>query len=324
VNTTAGVYNFDAASVNTSLIRQLLETAARARPDSPAILALDRPPLSFHALLAHIHRQSQTLQQLGLKRNCRIAAVLPDGPASLSAFLAVSCVGTFAPLNPACRATEFEFYLDDLKPCALLVEAGSDIPAVLLARARKIPVIELIPCADEAAGVFNLSGDTIGVPATDSAQSDDDALLLYTSGTTSKPKLVPLTHTNITAAVSANCKALMLQPDDCCLNVMPLFHIHGLVASALTALSAGSSVVCPPAFNPRQFEKWLNAFDVTWYSASAALHYDIVEFLRNHGAHRPKNRLRFIRVGSTAIATRLVRELEDEFKRARNRSIRND
>jgi len=152
-------------------------------------------------LQALIETNLATLNRMGIGRGDRVGIILPNGPETATAFLAVAAGATAAPLNPAYQAPEFEFYLADLKAKALLIQAGMDSPARQAATQLAIPIIELIPCPAQAAGVFTLSGLTALVTDALYAEPNDEALVLHTSGTTSRPKLVPLSQRNICTSI---------------------------------------------------------------------------------------------------------------------------
>ncbi len=301
--------SLSAASVGTLLHRQAQQT-----PQATAIIAPYRSPLTYGGLYEQAARVVSTLNVMGLGRNDRIAMLLPNGPDLAVAFLAVAAGATCAPLNPAYREAELDFYLSNLNARALIVESGDDSPAIRVARAQQIPLIELVSQPDGVAGVFALEGDTGLRPVQGGlAQPDDVALVLHTSGTTSRPKLVPLTHANIcTSARNVQC-ALQLSREDRCLNIMPLFHIHGLIAAVLASLTAGASTVCTPGFYAPKFLEWLSEFRPTWYTAVPTMHQAIVaraETNRNIIAHSP---LRFIRSCSSAMPPLLMAQLENAF-----------
>ncbi len=215
---------------------------ARGADAAPAIAAPDRAALTHGELRALASRVVTELNAMGVGRHDRVAMVLPNGPEMASAFVAVACGATTAPLNPAYRGDEFEFYLSDLNAKALLIQQGMDSPARAVAAGRGIPVIELIPGA--TAGDFTLRPETpmSGTPAHPGlAEAEDIALVLHTSGTTSRPKIVPLRHVNVTASAYHIGRCLELTADDTCMNIMPLFHIHGLIAGVLSSLAPAST-----------------------------------------------------------------------------------
>ena len=232
-----------------------------------ALLSDGDEPLSHQQLRNQVAVTVTALNPLGVGRGDRVAIVLPQGPDLAVTFLAVAAGATAAPLNPAYVEKEFLFYLEDLQARALILPQGSDSPAPSwrpaarflrqAADALGVPVIELIP-GENGVGRFHLSGVSRPLAtAAGFAEADDVALVLHTSGTTSRPKMVPLTHANLLASARHIGATLQLQPTDRCLNVMPLFHIHGLVACVLASLGAGGSTVCTRAFGAERFPGWL-------------------------------------------------------------------
>ncbi len=199
-----------------STISELLATG---HDDATAIAALNRPVLTYRGLRAHVERTVIALHRLGIGRDDRVAIVLPNGPEMATAFVSIATGATTAPLNPGYRLEEFDFYLSDLGVKALLVEQNSTSPAVEAALAHSIPILEAGVNESAPAGLFEIipsQGITWRKPTPYSniAGPDDVALVLHTSGTTSKPKIVPLTHRNVCASASNICETLKLTPDD--------------------------------------------------------------------------------------------------------------
>ena len=316
-------------SVNPSTIHgqslslsHLLETQAEYASEAIAIAAPGRAPLTYGRLRIHIGQVMQILNTMGLGRNDRIGIVLPNGPEMAVAFLAIAASATSAPLNPAYQVNEFDFYLSDLEVKALIIQAGIDSPARAVAHKRGIALLELSPVLEAEAGIFTLSS-TARVIAAEAqehpllpgvAQPDDVALVLHTSGTTSRPKIVPLTHTNICTSALNIQAALALTAEDRCLNVMPLFHIHGLIGATLTSLTAGASVVCTPGFDVTQFFAWMAGFYPTWYTAVPTMHQAILTRAASHRAIIIRCPFRFIRSCSAPLPTQVMAELEQEFQ----------
>ena len=294
------------------------ELLATGHDDATAIAALNRPVLTYKGLRAHVERTVIALHRLGIGRADRVAIVLPNGPEMATAFVSIAACATTAPLNPAYRLEEFDFYLSDLGVKALLVEQNSTSPAIEAAAAHNIPILEAAVDESAPAGLFEIipsQGITWGEPASYSniAGPDDVALVLHTSGTTSKPKIVPLTHSNVCTSASNICRTLKLTPDDCCMNVMPLFHIHGLMAAMLATLSVGASVFCTPGFDPLRFFRWLQVVKPTWYSAVPTMHQAILSRARHNQELIGATEFRFIRSASASLPPQVMYQLESTF-----------
>jgi acyl-CoA synthetase (AMP-forming)/AMP-acid ligase II len=232
-----------------------------------------------------------------------------------SAFVAVAAGATTAPLNPAYREEEFEFYLSDLNARLLIVEASRNTPARAVAKKLGIGVAELSFSAGTASGLFDLGGDPSGAGPLQSgyAEPGDIALVLHTSGTTSRPKIVPLSQQNIYTSATNVAKSLSLGPNDCCLNVMPLFHIHGLIAAVLSSLGAGASVFCTPGFNALKFFAWLKEAKPSWYTAVPTMHQAILERVVRNREVIEAARLRLIRSSSASLPPQVMKALEETF-----------
>lgn len=289
-------------------ILDLLKRRAEVEPTAVAIAAPGRRPLSYGRLLQQVQSTVRSLAHAGLAPGDRVALVLPNGPEMAVAFLAVAAGATCAPLNPAYTADEFDFYLADLKARAVVIAADEDTPARAVALARGLPVLDLAPTAEAEAGTFLLhgTGDKI-LREPCYASPSDTALVLHTSGTTSRPKIVPLTHANLCSSATSITKTLALTPRDRCLNVMPLFHIHGLIGALLASLAAGGSVVCTRGFVRDKFFAWLDESHPTWYTAAPAIHQAVLSAAADNGEVIARRRLRFIRSSSAALPTQAAR-----------------
>jgi acyl-CoA synthetase (AMP-forming)/AMP-acid ligase II/acyl carrier protein len=294
-------------------INSLLAASAERAPADIAIEAPDRPPLAFAALAAQVAAASAALREHGVSRADTVALILPNGPEAATGFLSVAGAATCAPLNPAYGTDELEFYLEDLAAAALVISSELDSPARDVARRRGIPVIELTPVAGAAAGIFLLDGELPGAPAPTAPVPEDIALVLHTSGTTSRPKLVPLTHANLSASARHIGGTLRLAPGDRCLNVMPLFHIHGLMAATISSLAAGASVVCTPGFLAPRFFDWMRVTRPTWYTAVPTMHQAILARAADAAGVIAATPLRFIRSSSAALPRQTLAELERTF-----------
>jgi len=297
---------------NLGTVMALLQTQAGQNPGSIAITAPGQSGLTYGRLLEQVAYVVKSLNGLGIGRNDRVAIVLPNGPDMAVTFLGVACGATSAPLNPAYRESEFDFYLADLNAKAVIVKAGLDSPVRAVAKQRNIPLIELTP-NPQIAGLFELSGRPAAAePAF--TQPEDVALVLHTSGTTSRPKIVPLTQANICASANHIKTTLQLTPQDCCLNIMPLFHIHGLMGATLSTIAAGASIVCTAGFNAADFFTWLDTFQPTWYTAVPTMHQAILAGSESNQQIVARSKLRFIRSSSASLPPKVMAELAQTFK----------
>jgi amino acid adenylation domain-containing protein len=291
----------------------LLEQAERT-PDAPAILAPGRAPLTYGRLWQHIEHVLRALRAMGIGRQDRVVLMLPNGAEMAVAFLAVVAGATCAPLNPAYSADELTAYLAQLQAKALLVQTDTASPARDLARASGLGLIELCPMRDAEAGLFTLTGEERPCLAPHGlAQPDDIGLVLHTTGSTARSKLVPLTHANLCASASNIGTALALVASDCCLNVMPLFHAHGLKGMVLPSLTAGASVVCTPRFTAPEFFAWMAEFHPTWYSAVPTIHQAILAGAAGQCDSMAGCALRFIRSTSAPLPRQVLEALERLF-----------
>jgi len=294
--------------------RTLRGLIASGLNDAVAIAAHEAKPLTYAALRALIDRTRASLNDLGVGRGDRVAIVLPNGPEMATAFLSVASAAASAPLNPAYRQDEFEFYLEDLKAKALIVEEGSASPALYAAKKLGVALITLTPEPQAGAGAFRLTGSATGAAARPGpAEPDDVALILHTSGTTSRPKIVPLSHANIWTSARNIATSLDLSERDRALNVMPLFHIHGLMAGLSAPVARGGAVFCTPGFNALKFFAEMEEAKPTWYTAVPTMHQAILTRAARHKEIIARHPLRFVRSSSSSLPPTVIAELEAVF-----------
>jgi acyl-CoA synthetase (AMP-forming)/AMP-acid ligase II len=295
----------------------LFELVETGRDDATAIAAPERRPCTYAELRAQTLRIGSELNAIGIGRNDRVAIVLQNGPEMASAFLAVASAATACPLNPGYRAEEFDFYLTDLRATALLVEATSQSHAIPVARRLGVPILQLSVPPTAPAGAFDLlaeHGPSGASTLCGRAGPDDVALLLHTSGTTARPKIVPLSQRKLSISARNIRDTLALTAHDRALNIMPLFHIHGLMAGLLAPLSAGGSVCCTPGFNALKFFAWMRDAQPTWYTAVPTMHQAILARASHAKETIATTPLRFIRSSSSALPPQVIRDLESTFE----------
>jgi acyl-CoA synthetase (AMP-forming)/AMP-acid ligase II len=288
-------------------IASLLDGGA---PDHTALVVPDGPSLTYRRLRELTEEAALALASHGVAPGDRVAIVAPNGPEAILLFLAVSMTGVACPLNPAYKEDEFRFYLEDTAARFLLVPPGEGAEA---RRALPAGALVLEARLDEK-GALHISNGAApkAVDSLHVSEAGDTALVLHTSGTTSRPKRVPLLHRNLMASVDNIVHSYALTPDDISLCVMPLFHVHGLVASALAAFRAGGTAVAPLRFNPLGFWPLMQAVRPTWFSASPTPHQLIVGRLQDDHP-RGSERLRFVRSCSSALSPALMELMERRY-----------
>jgi len=287
----------------------LLDLLEAGKASDPAIMVPEGPRLDYGGLWEQVSRTADALAALGLGRDDRVALVLPNGVEAVIAFLGAAICATAAPLNPGYTEDEFRFYMVDTEAKALIVPRGG---AEAARRAMPQDTL-LIEVEFEPTGKLRLESAAARHAGRSASgpREDDVALVLHTSGTTSRPKRVPLKHGNLAASVQQIVATYALSPADVSLCMMPLFHVHGLVASALATLASGGTVVTPPRFNPLGFWPLVQAQRATWYSAVPTIHQ--LALARTTESERPPGAetLRFIRSCSSALPAALMLQLEE-------------
>ena len=287
----------------------LLQQQSALRPDALALLAPGRIPLTYDGLWRQSAQLASHLRARGVQRTARVAVLLPNGPEMATAFLGVASGAACAPFNPAFQAAELRFFLKDTQACAVVVDRATDGPIRTVAPELGLEIIELDVGSARPAGDFRIdaTGNCVDQPL---PCGSDLALLLHTSGTTARPKIVPLSHANIAASARSIAKHLALSPDDRCLNVMPLFHIHGLIGALLASLAGGASVVCTGGYDPNRFFEWVAEFKPTWFTAVPTIHQSVVTHGAGYRRAAPQHRFRFVRSSSAALPSRTFDALQ--------------
>ena len=291
----------------TQTLTDLLE---RGSADRSAILVPGGPVLTYARLRQLVAEGAERLAAFGVGPLDRVAMALPNGPEAIVLFLSAALGATACPLNPAYKEDEFRFYLEDTGARVLLVPPGEGEAA-----RRALPQGGIVIEAEiDSRGELRLESAEFGGTGRSVQPSgpDDVALVLHTSGTTSRPKRVPLRHRNLVASVGNITAHYQLTEEDVSLCAMPLFHVHGLVASALSALAAGGTVVTPRKFTPLNFWPLAREYRPTWFSASPTPQRMI---LMRTSEDRPggTERLRFVRTCSSALTPAQMAEMEARY-----------
>ena len=296
-------------------LRGLLDAGA---DHAPAIVTPDGAVLTHGELRAEVDRLSGRLRVLGLGAGDRIAIVVPNGPEMAIAFLAAACTGCAAPLNPKYRTDELRFYLEDLGARALITrpdESGSDARDAAREIDAGVLPVALTGSAAAAPNSIDLiaSSPAAEPPPPNGPSADDVALVLHTSGTTSRPKIVPLRQRNLARSAAGIAESVAMTAADRSLQVMPLFHIHGLLAGLLAPLSAGASVACTAGFDAFRFFAQLSELRPTYYTAVPTMHQMVLARSSRHRDAAREAGLRFVRSSSASLPEPVLHELQELF-----------
>src|SRR4051794_13954499 len=289
----------------------LMSLWSREFASQPAVFIPDGPEVTYGQLQEQIEAVTAALRAGGIRAGEPVGIVLPNNLEYLVTFLATTWVrAVAAPLNPGYKVEEFRFYLVDAGAKAVIVGPG-DHPAREAAGQLGLPIWE---CGLDAQGkvfVRRQTGDAAPNPDRSAPAAADGALFLHTSGTTSRPKGVPLTHGNLSASIANIAATYQLTPEDRSLIVMPLFHVHGLIGATLSTLHTGGAVVIPAKFSAGTFWQIASKYGVTWYSAVPTIHQILLG--RADQDNAPRGGLRFIRSCSAALAPAVFHQMEERF-----------
>ena len=289
------------------IIKNIIENQ---NDNNVALTSESSPPLLYKDLKSFVNKIASQLAGNGISNKDRAAIVLPNGPFMASSFLTLSSYMSAAPLNPSYKTNEYEFYLKDLNPKIVIVEPNSSNEVVGVAKNLNIPVCEIKIKKDDPSGLFNLFNieSEYQLP-----EENDEGLVLHTSGTTSRPKIVPLTNKNIYSSAENISKSLNLSEADHCLNIMPLFHIHGLIAILAASIRSGASICASNGFNALKFLELAKSEKITWYSGVPTMHQAILLRAEKNLELAKNLNLRLIRSSSASLPPAVFEKLNNVF-----------
>ena len=292
-------------------MKKIIKNIIENQNDKNIVLTSENnPPLLYKDLKLFVNKIASQLAGNGILNKDRAAIVLPNGPFMASSFLSISSYMSAAPLNPSYKTDEYEFYLKDLNPKIVIVEPNSNNKVVEVAKSLNIPVCEMKIKKDDPSGLFNLFDieSKYQLP-----EENDEGLVLHTSGTTSRPKIVPLTNKNIYSSAENISKSLNLSEVDHCLNIMPLFHIHGLIAILAASIKSGASVCASNGFNALKFLELAKSEKITWYSGVPTMHQAILLRAEKNLELAKNLNLRLIRSSSASLPPAVFEKLNNVF-----------
>ena len=298
-------------------MKTILEIVNYFNDQEAFLLSEEKKDFLYSDLKKQINYTHDFFTKKNIQKEDTIAIIIKNGPDLASLFVSVSSYCKSAPLNTAYTISEFDFYVNDLNPKAIIVNEDSDSPVIEVAMKRGIEIFKLSSSKQNIPGKFILkskqNNNDKKLTKKKYVNENDIALILHTSGTTSKPKMVPLTHLNLCTSAKNIVKTLGLKRKDRCINIMPLFHIHGIVGLLLSTLYSGGSIFASPGFNGLKFFSWLQKFSPTWYSAVPTMHQTVLSRAGINSKIICDSKLRFIRSSSAPLPGKTMEELEKIF-----------
>ncbi|MHC1717742.1 MAG: AMP-binding protein [Acidaminococcaceae bacterium] len=298
--------------MNNRRITDYLFAAASSNPESPAIYLPDANFINYKQLTEQVNVLSSELVKGGYANRQRIAVIMPHGLEAVLAFYAATLVATAVPLNPNSSADELKRYMKLAQVDAIIVKEGYSEAVQQAAAEMAIPII-LMKMKNNDSLQFHLDGIIQKIFDDHNSPENDIAVVLFTSGTTSTPKVVPLTHANLIKTVDTARGMFDLHKDDRSISVIPLFHVYGIVGPLFSSVAVGSGIVFLPAFNPQEFFRMLRTLKITWYAASPAIHYAVAEYAEKINADKDSYCLRLIRSGGAPLPVKVIEKLKRRF-----------
>lgn len=291
--------------MNTNVLPDILQSGDK---NDIAISIPDRFEINYSKLRSLVNKASDQLKSFGTINEKPIVIVLGNNAEFIISFLSVTNTNAIvAPLNPGFTEEEFKFYLEDIRPSLVITTENHKV--INEAKSKNIPTATVNYNGEDFDIVFN--GSSIENKNGQIANENNSCLFLHTSGTTSKPKGVPLKHKNLLKSLTNIVNTYDLNKKDTAMVVMPLFHVHGLIGVALSTLASGGEIVIPEKFSASAFWDIQKRYNATWYSAVPTIHQILL--LRADQDNAPKKSFRIIRSCSAALAPSVLKDLEERF-----------
>tara|TARA_Y100001960_G_scaffold125204_1_gene133532 strand:+ start:2616 stop:4088 length:1473 start_codon:yes stop_codon:yes gene_type:complete len=269
------------------------------------------PNINYQDFRDEVEKIAGLLAGYGVNKGSAVSIVLENSLDFMVDFLAVTRAGAIAaPLNPAYTVDEFKFFMEDADAKLVIVSAGATA-AIEAANSLSIPFLISRVNSDGKVALSHKDNNLSKSIDPENPSPDDIALFLHTSGTTSRPKGVPLTHSNLMTSLNNIVKTYALTENDTALVVMPLFHVHGLIGVALSSLNSAGTIVIPPRFSASNFWQNQALTNATWYSAVPTIHQILL--MRSDDDNAPTKSFRFIRSCSASLAPSVFTDLESRF-----------
>lgn len=295
------------ASAESNLASHLVRTATSS-PDRPA-LKINGQDVSYGQLHAMAARLAGALRANGIEPGDRVALILPNVPAFPVAFFGTLLAGgVVVPMNPLLKAGEIDFFFTNSGAKVAFVWPDFVDEATKGAATSGTTIVPCGPLGPEQ-GTFE-GGEPITEPA--EREGDDTAIILYTSGTTGRPKGAELTHDNVSLNARRSAEVIQqLDADDVVMGCLPLFHVFGLVVGLNAAVRVGASLALIPRFDPAAAIKVIGDEKVTVMQGVPTMYAAIL----NHpdSDSLDASSLRTCASGGSAMPLEVMKAFEEKF-----------
>jgi acyl-CoA synthetase (AMP-forming)/AMP-acid ligase II/thioesterase domain-containing protein len=281
---------------------------------SHALEGVDGRAMTYGELKSKIRWVVGVLNRAGYHRGDRFATALNNGPEQFAAIIALMAGFTVAPINPTLKEEEMARHMKLTRVKAVVVDDMA-CPATKVARSLGMEVYELTKADGGDTLVFGLKGkgmDNAPEPEPEFATEDDLIAIFGTSGTTGRPKLVPVKQSSIFWSHHFYMKVFRDWQKTRYLAVLPIFYAHGLL-SPLRILVCGGCVIYAPSFDPHNFFRWLDAAKPTAMTAGPTLYQAIMQHAGENADVIGRNRLKYISTGNAAMPNEVMDQLEKTF-----------
>jgi acyl-CoA synthetase (AMP-forming)/AMP-acid ligase II len=293
-------------------IRHIVDHQARAQPDAIWLIA---PETGATMDYAQLQRDSQDLTRfllgMGIRKGDKVALMLHNSYQTARLLIGVMYGGFMvAPLNLLAQPSQLAYVLEhsDTRVVFTSEEFAERLKAALAGINREITVIAIDPDATE---IFDRKAlPDVQLPK---VTETDDALLMYTSGTTGKPKGCVLSNRSVCAGGEFTSAAHELTAKDRVLCAMPLYHINGQIVTTVAPLVHGGSVVMPQRFSVSNYWELVTKHQCTWINVVPT----IIAYLMNAPTPKEKgldaSHVKFCRSASAPLPPELHRAFENRF-----------
>lgn len=292
-------------------IFEYLSEQAKERPNAAVMLAPSQDALTYERLFLQVSEVAAYLRSHKIACQDRVGIILPNGADLGVAILAVASCAVCVPINSGFPAEELKTALLLLQVKAVILSAGN--PHRSLCCELGLIVLEVESASEAVAGLFTFGSKATAYPSIDWCRPDDVAIIYHTSGTTSQPKVVPITHQNLCWPLAKYIEHFQMSAQDRIIGTTPLFYAFGATVMLTTTIASGGSAVFLSEYSAPAILSGLEEYKATRLVAAPAVLDVIADYIGHQTLSQGKYNLRFIQTGGAAINIATIKRLEHYF-----------